>query len=97
MRTLTKNQRLVIAALARELNETGMPPTHPRLVELCPTVPKGSIFSTVTALVRRGYVEKSAYNNSPIKPLKDASGWPITIYIVWANDPKSKPDDGSNQ
>ena len=97
MRALTKNQRLVISALALELKETGMPPTHPRLVELCPTVPKGSIFSTVSALARRGFVEKSAYNNSPIKPLMDATGEPITIHVEWANAPKSTPADGSNQ
>ena len=78
MRRLTRNQSIVLAALTSEVKTTGTPPTHARLVELCPEVPRGSIASTVNAFTRRGYIEKSRYANSPIKPLKTEEGAPIT-------------------
>lgn len=81
MRILTENQRLVLAALIAEVKTTGTPPTHARLVELCPEVPRGSIASTVHALTRRGFIEPASYANSPIKPLRNENGVPITITI----------------
>ena len=96
MRRLTPNQRVVIEALAAEVKRTGVSPTHARLVELCPTVPRGSIASTVNALARRGYIAKSAYNNSPIKPLMDANGEAITIRAVWGDKPGLSTSDGGN-
>ena len=78
MRRLTANQCIVLEALIKEVRETGMPPTHARLVELCPSVARGSIASTVSALIAKGFVAEPRYTNSPIKPLTDAFGGPVT-------------------
>jgi hypothetical protein len=83
MRPLTRNQRIVLAALVGELKSSGgVSPTHARLVELCPEIARGSVASTVSALTRRGFIATAKYNNSPITPLKDETGRRLVVTVL---------------
>lgn len=60
MKKLTKKQNRVLQAITRKINGNGIPPTLEELREELGMGSKNAVLSHLTALVKKGYIERSS-------------------------------------